>query len=299
MYDRTRSLMLNVNIVTLREAYWEVMKKGAAVEIGILYGENLDENLKKLLIRISNCSYFPQPQDWLQRRDDLERHKKYIFRAFEDMIVQHLFGKILESIYRSKKKHIMMKLRPDSLRESHVKMKIFIFKLEVDVEKFLAKINQEDLIHFLEQDISDKFFIRYVRRLLENGVKLLEGCTDSRCESTISFLSMMRSTCEYYILRSVICDQKLELTGEMRVRNNDKNLCYLFENTNDAKIIFRRLYRKFKEFGLDLSKDNICTLSPVFDNKKQFSKVNPSRRTITRVSLKYRKVKVNLANKIF
>lgn len=297
MYDRTRSLMLNVNIATLREAYRELMKNGVAVEIGILYGENLDENLKKLLIRISNCSYFPQPQDWLQRRDVLDRHKKYIFRAFEDMIVQHLFGKILESIYRSKKKHIMMKLRPDSLRESHVKMKIFIFKIEVNVEKFLAEINQEDLIHFLEQDISDNFFIRYVRRLLENGIKLLEECTDSRYQSAISFLSMMYSVCEYYILQILGCDQDLGLTGEMCVRQKDKNLCYLFDKSSDAKIIYRRLYRRLKEFGLDLSKDNICTLSPVFDGKRS-SKVNPSRRTITRVSLKYRKVKVNLVNKI-
>lgn len=298
MYDRTQSLMLNVNIDSLKAVYWELMKNGVAVEIGILYGENLDENLKKLLIRISNCSYFPQPQDWFQRRDALDRYKKYISRAFEDMIVQYLFGKLLESIYEPKKQHFMATIREMApIRKSHAKLKIFLVCIEIDAEKFITKINQENLIRFLEQEIYDKFFVRYFRRLLESGVKLLGECTDSKSESTIFFLSMMRSVCEYYILQILGCDQELGLTGEMCVRQKDKNLCYMFDKSSDAKIIYRRLYRRLKELGLDISKDNICTLSHISD-KKQFSKVSPSRRTITRARMKYRREKVNLTNKL-
>lgn len=285
IYGRVRSLMLNVNIDTLKIVYRELMENGIAVEIGTKYGEDLDKNLSGLLDKIKNCSFFPQSQDWIQRKDADGRFQKYKFRAFEDRIMQCLFEKILRVIYAPKVSRIIVAdKKMDSIRKIHNKVKLYVAWLEVDVGKFLTKINQEDMIQFLEKDIADRSFIRYFRRILQSGVKLLGECTDSRCESIVPFLSMMCSVCEYYMLQILESDQNCELHGKMCMRRKGENFLYLFDNLGDAKIIYRRLYQGLKEMGLDITNEKICTLTTAFDYKKRFCKASLSRRTITRAN---------------
>ncbi len=63
-YDRVQSLMKYVNNDTLKESY-KKQPKGKAVGVdGVTkeqYGENLDENIENLLIRMKKFSYRPYP----------------------------------------------------------------------------------------------------------------------------------------------------------------------------------------------------------------------------------------------
>lgn len=185
MYDRTQSHMLNVSIDSLKVAYREVMENGIAIEIGAQYGKKLNRNLENLLWRIQNGSYFPQLQDWLQMEEIGGHCKKYVFRAFEDQILQYLFGKILKAIYEPKIQHIMANLKKKSLSQRSRWLNLAI--VEIDVAEFLTKRNLEDMIHFLEQDVVDKNFVRYIGCLLQSGVKLHRECVDSESKSSLSF----------------------------------------------------------------------------------------------------------------
>ncbi len=282
MYEQTQSHMLNVNIDFLKVAYREVMENGVAVEIGAQYGKNLNRNLENLLWRIQNGSYFPQLQDWLQM-EDVEGHcKKYVFRAFEDQILRYLFGKILKAIYEPKIQHSIANLKKESLSQRSRWPNLA--KVEIDVAEFLTKLNLEDMIHFLEQDIVDKNFVRYIGRLLQSGVKLHTECVDSESKSSLSFFSMMQSVCEYYILQILDSNREKKLNGKISVAQRDKNLKILFENVDDAQMVYRRLYRGLREMEIDLTKDKICTLTKFFESKKQFDVARLQRGKILRAS---------------
>ena len=64
-YGRVQSLMKYVNSDTLKESY-NKQPKGKAVGVdGITkeqYGENLEENIESLLVRMKKFSYKPYPQ---------------------------------------------------------------------------------------------------------------------------------------------------------------------------------------------------------------------------------------------
>lgn len=296
-YGRVQALMKYVNIKTLTGAYKVLMKNDVTATIAVEYGENLNENFGNLLIRMKNRSYFPQSQDWLQRVDIDSHCKKYMFRAFEDRIVQYLFSEILEAIYKPKIQCSIADLEKiESIKKSRSKLKIYVARVEVDMKKLLSKFNQEYLINFLEQDIADRDFIRYSRRFLQSGTKLIDVCADSERDSTMSFLSMFCNVCVCFTLQILSTTQEWGLDGEMRVRRGDKSFWYLFDKVGDAQMIYRRLYRGLEEMGLDLSKDKICTLSTVFDNKKRYCKVGPSRRAIARA--KNRRVKFGLTKEL-
>lgn len=93
---------------------------------------------------------------------------------------------------------------------------------------------------------------------------------------------MMQSVCEYYILQILDSDREKKLNGKISVVQGDKNFGLLFENMDDARMIYRQLYRGLRE--IDLSKDKICTLTKFFDNKKQLSVGRLPRRNIVRPS---------------
>lgn len=285
MYDRAQSLMQKVNINSLKAVYGELMENDITA-IAAEYGEHLNENLDDLLVRMERGSYFPQSQDWLQRVDVGGRCKKYMVRAFEDKLLQYRFREILKSIYESKIQCNIAELekRRDIKKQSNGRIKMYVVQINVDFAKLMRRINQENLITFLKQDIADRSFVRYCSLFLQSGVKLLGDCIDSGSDSAIPFLSMFCDVCVYYILQNVVTDQEWGLFGGMCVRREAKSFRYLFDKIGDAQNFYRRLYRGMKEMRYDLSEDKICTLSPVFDNKRQFGKGSLSHRIIERPS---------------
>lgn len=283
--DRAKSLMQNVNIDTLKGTYRELMKNNVAVEIGAEYEKNLDKNFENLLHRMKNGSYFPQSQDWFEMEDIDGRCKKYVFRAFEDKILQHLFRKILEKIYEPKIQHSIGDLEKIKIIERPcTKKKVYVARTEVNIEKLLSSISQEHLINFLEQDIADRNFIRYCQRLLQGGLKLSGACTGIENESPNPFASMFYSTLVYYILQSLGDSHEWGLNGEMRMRRKDGCFRCLFDKVEDARMVYQRLYQNMKKQGIDVHRDKICTLSSVFDYKKQLCKTRPSKGNVKRLN---------------
>lgn len=104
-YDRVQPLMKYVNNDTLKESY-KKQPKGKAVGVdGVTkeqYGENIDENIENLLIRMKKFSYRPYPV----RRAFIPKGNGKIrglgIPSFEDKVVQGVFKEILEAIYEPK-----------------------------------------------------------------------------------------------------------------------------------------------------------------------------------------------------
>jgi len=141
------------------------------------YGEKLEENIENLLNRMKTFSYKPQAV----RRTYIPKANGQLrplgIPAYEDKLVQGVMANILNKIYEPKFLKNMYGFRPN--RNCHmaiheINQRIMINKvnyiLDADIKGFFDNIDHEWLMKFLENDIEDKNFLRYIVRFLKSGI---------------------------------------------------------------------------------------------------------------------------------
>lgn len=262
-YGKVQALLQHVNIKTLKGVYYALMKNGVGGAVGVEYGKNLDENFDDLLIRMRNSSYFPQPQDWLQRTDTEGRYKKYMFRDFEDEIVQRVFEEILDAIFDFEIEEILPKITwPKSGRNTK---RVFIIAwawLTIRTKSIQENMDTECLLSFLKQYIDDRKFIEYVRRFISR-----EGQTNLESELSNANTSMLNSVYIYCILKDVIAIDDCHLTGKMWMKKDAEGLRLMFTFSEDARAVYLRIHKRLKKLEFDTNVP-ICTLSFLSDMAK-------------------------------
>ena len=90
--------------------------------------------------------------------------------SFEDKVVQGVFKEILEAIYEPKFKEFSFGFRPnkschDAIQRvnRHIMADKVNYIVDADIKGFFDNIDHEWMIQFLEHDIADKNFIRYIK----------------------------------------------------------------------------------------------------------------------------------------
>ena len=130
--------------------------------------------------------------------------------------------------------------------------------VDADIKGFFDNIDHEWMIKFLEHDIADKNFIRYIKRFLIGGVmedgKRLETESGTVQGGLISpvfanvYLHYTLDTWFDYV-------KKHEFKGEMyMVRYADDFVC-LFQYENEARKFYQLLIERLKKFGLEIAED--------------------------------------------
>lgn len=263
-YGKVQALLQHVNIKTLKGVYYVLMKNGVGGAVGVEYGKDLDENFDDLLTRMKNFSYFPQLQDWLQRVDPEGRHNKYIFRDFEDEIVQRIFKEILDAIFDFEIEKILPGIiwqKPEGKSKRHIL--IAMACLTIRTKSIQENMDAECLLSFLKQFIDDRKFIEYVRRLISR-----ERQTNLESELSSANASMLNSAYLYYILKDVFTIDDYHLSGKMWIKKNTEGLRLMFTFPKDARAFYLRVLKRLKkmEFSTETS---ICTLS-FLSNKEKY-----------------------------
>lgn len=268
-YGKAQNLMAFVNKENLALKHKAQAKKKASGVDGVTkseYGQNLDKNLTGLVSRMKSFSYKPLPV----RRTHIPKIGSDKLRplgipAYEDKLVQGVMADILTVIYEPKFLDMSYGFRPKrSCHQAILKLDNEImhekvnYIVDADIKGFFDNVNHDWLIKFLEHDIADKRFIRYIKRFLKSGImedgKYLESDKGTPQGGLISpilaniylhyvldlwFEKVIKKECRYYA--SI-------------VRYADDFVC-CFQLESDARKFLVMLKERMAQFGLELAED--------------------------------------------
>ena len=177
---KLQTLMHLVNAETLKRIHSEQDKNKATGVDRVTkaeYEANLDENISNLLEKMKQFSWRPQPA----RRTYIEKDGKAEKRplgipAYEDKLVQGAMAKVLIAIYEEKFYNYSFGFRPN--KDCHQAIDFLDKKLwnwtnwvvDADIKGFFDAVDHDWMMKFLEHDIEDKNFLRYIKRFLKAGI---------------------------------------------------------------------------------------------------------------------------------
>ena len=268
-YKNVQNLMSSVNINTLKSAHIRQEKKKAAGIDKVTkneYEKNLGENLENLINKMKRFAYKPLPvrRAYIPKLGSNEKRPLGI-PAYEDKLVQGVMANALTMVYETKFMEFSYGFRPkrdchkatNALREIIITKKID-FVVDVDIKGFFDNVNHEWLIKFLEHDIEDKNFIRYVKRFLKAGImeegKYLESDQGTPQGGLIS--PILSNVYLHYVLdlwfeKKIRCD----CNGEAHmIRYADDFVC-CFQYESEARRFYTKLKERLAKFGLEISEE--------------------------------------------
>lgn len=267
-YKTVQNLMRHINKNTLYQKHKSQIKKKASGVDGVTkadYEQNIGDNLENLVVRMKRFSYRPQPVKRVYiPKIASEKLRPLGLPAYEDKLVQGVMADILTVIYEPKFLNFSYGFRPK--RSCHqavldLNSKIMYepvnFIVDADLKGFFDNVNHEWLIKFLEHDIEDKNFIRYIKKFLKSGImdkgEFVESDKGTPQGGLIS--PILANVYLHYVLDlwfvKVI---KKECCYASIVRYADDFVC-CFRYENEATRFLIMLKERLSKFGLEIAED--------------------------------------------
>lgn len=267
-FPTVQGLMHCVNEQTLMEEHRKQSRKKATGVDGVdkaQYDENAEENIRQLVDRMKKFQYKPQPV----RRTYIPKANGKLrplgIPAYEDRLVQGVMANALNEVYESRFLDCSYGFRPG--RSAHdvvwyINQTIMIHKvnymLEADIKGFFDNVDHDWLMKFLEHDIQDKNFLRYVKRFLIAGIMEGSELKDSD-RGTLQgglILPVLANVYLHYVLdlwfEKAI---KPKLRGEAYYVRYADDFLILFQYENEAKDVLEALKRRLCKFSLEVAED--------------------------------------------
>ena len=263
------SLVHLLNEVNLKRCHQE-LPAGKATGINgvtkVEYGEDLDENIARLVEKLKRKSYRPIPV----RRTYIAKPGTKMKRPLgipehEDKIVQRGIAKILNAIYEPIFLDCSFGFRPN--RNCHDALKILNVYIEerhtnyivdVDIKGFFDNVSHEWMMKFLEHKIADRNLLRIIGRFLKGGY-MEEGKyykTDVGTPQGGIISPILANIYLHYVLdlwfEKVV--RKSCIGQAYMVRYADDFVC-CFQSETEANKFYRDLVVRLRKFNLEISED--------------------------------------------
>ena len=267
-YPKLQTLINYVNYENLKDEHKRQTSDKAVGIDGVtkeMYGEHLDENLNNLLTKMKAFQYKPKPV----RRTYIPKANGKLrplgIPSYEDKLVQGVMARVLNEVYEPRFLDCSYGFREgrsvhDAVEEVNqlVMTKKVNYVLDADIKGYFDNVNHNWLIKFLEHDIEDKNFIRYIVRFLksgyvENGMKIK---TDKGTPQGGLISPVLANVYLHYVLddwfNKIV---KPNLNGESYLVRFADDFIIMFQYENEAKEVYQRLVERFTKFGLELAQD--------------------------------------------
>lgn len=265
---KLQTVMHYVNKETLLEVH-QRQHNGKATGIDKVskteYEEDINENIENLLERMKKFQYRPQP---VRRRyipkEGSDKVRPLGIPAYEDKLVQGVMAEILNIIYEPKFYDFSYGFREG--KDCHQAIAYLDDKLmgatswvvDADIKGFFDSVNHEWMVKFLEHEIEDKNFIRYVKRFLKAGI-MEEGKyqeTDRGVPQGGSISPVLANVYLHYVIDTWFegaVKKGLKGKGSMVRYADDVVFCFQYEN--DARRFYEALKQRLAKFGLEVSEE--------------------------------------------
>ena len=266
-YDRVENLMRCVTVKSLGNAHRKQDGKKATGIDRVTkdeYEENLEENLTRLVERMKTFSYHPQPvrRAYIPKGDGKKKRPLGI-PSYEDRLVQSVMADILVGIYeprfldcsygfrQGRNCHQVVKIINDEVMTQRVN-----YVLEADIKGFFDNIDHEWMMKFLEHDIADQNFLRYIKRFLKAGVmeqgkrlKTDRGSAQGGLISPVMCNAYLHYVLDLWFEKAV----KKQLKGHARYVRYADDFLILFERKDEAEAVMKLLPERLAKFGLEVA----------------------------------------------
>ena len=267
-FPTVQGLMHYVNEQTLMMEHRKQSRKKATGIDGIdktAYDENAEENIRGLVSKMKKFQYRPQAVRRTYIPKGNGKLRPLGIPAYEDRLVQGVMACLLNEVYEERFLDCSYGFRQK--RNAHdvvryinqtIMTKKVNYVLEADIKGFFDNVDHDWLMKFLEHDIQDKNFLRYIKRFLIAGImegtELMESDRGTPKGGLIS--PVLANVYLHYVLdlwfEKAI---KPKLRGEAYYVRYADDFLILFQYENEAQMVLDILRNRLGKFSLELAEE--------------------------------------------
>jgi len=272
-YAQVQTLMPRINAQSLTEEHRKQERHKARGVDDVTkdeYGENLEANIADLMTRMKAFQYKPKPVRRTYIPKTNGKMRPLGIPSYEDKLVQGVMAGILTEIYEERFCDSSYGYRPN--RSAHdvvryinetIMTKKVGYVLEADIKGFFDNVEHDTLMRFLEHDIADKTYLRYIKRFLKGGV--MEGALRQESDKGTPQGGLISP-----VLANVYLHYVLDLWVEKVLKKRNKgeihyvryadDFVLMFQYENEARSAMEQLKIRLSKFGLEVADDKTRVL---------------------------------------